>query len=60
MRAKCGTYAGYQVHVKAKEPTCHDCKRANRNYNNKRRRRQNGWREFSYADLRQFATGADQ
>jgi HNH endonuclease len=34
---KCGTYAGYLVHVRAKETSCDDCKKANNEYGKKYR-----------------------
>lgn len=36
--ANCGTNAGYHRHVKLREPTCEDCRRAHRAYRKARRK----------------------
>ena len=35
---KCGTYAGYQAHIRMSEEPCDRCREANADYNRERRR----------------------
>lgn len=37
MREGCGTYAGYQRHVRRQETPCASCRQANRDYHNQYR-----------------------
>ena len=54
---RCGTYAGYNRHVRVGTEVCAACRAAATSYHRRLRRRQKDGAEFTYLDLRQFVTG---